>query len=433
MPMEGRPSNTSGRRKRAREGCAGYILIGIIPIVNAFTAVPTLPVGISTRTSLHQGVHNKESYSSSNSFLHPSSPRGKRVSMKMADPWDLTGQREENNTMFNNPNRNESKMSEATATLRRDFKKQMAESQALPGFLRGALDPLRLKRNVEQSRVAYLSRMLQADDATPISAAAADADEEARAQSVNVPTSLDEVLIQAQTDFAAAAAMGVKRLRVEILTPGLNEQIESRFPFDAGMLVECALRLSAAIAPLKTTLLMDSPGTAAMAHAIYEREYGGELCPHVTFAALSKQRSMRDKLYEADDAGEDHAQVYLVVRPKSVRGDQVLLTIENAVSKAPEACWVLLNPLLEDTIDAYTFGIGETDRRRAVVAAFEEAYCYRGLYKISRPALIPSERGAVVKRLGAPWKVFKLAKEGYSLLRSFDEKPTRSQVSSLPW
>lgn len=132
MPMEGRPSNTSGRRKRAREGCAGYILIGIIPIVNAFTAVPTLPVGISTRTSLHQGVHNKESYSSSNSFLHPSSPRGKRVSMKMADPWDLTGQREENNAMFNNPNRNESKMSEATATLRRDFK---VSARALPPCL----------------------------------------------------------------------------------------------------------------------------------------------------------------------------------------------------------------------------------------------------------------------------------------------------------
>ena len=32
---------------------------------------------------------------------------------------------------------------------------------------------------------------------------------------------------------------------------------------------------------------------------------------------------MRDKLNDSDDAGEDYAQVYIVVRPKAVRGDQV--------------------------------------------------------------------------------------------------------------
>jgi len=58
--------------------------------------------------------------------------------------------------------------------------------------------------------------------------------------------------------------------------------------------------------------------------AFYEKEYGGQLCPHVTFQALSKQQSMRDKLNSADDAGEDDAQVYIVVRPKAVRGDQVV-------------------------------------------------------------------------------------------------------------
>ena len=36
---------------------------------------------------------------------------------------------------------------------------------------------------------------------------------------------------------------------------------------------------------------------------------------------------------------------------------QVLMTIEKAISRAPEATWVLVNPLLEDTIDSYTFGL----------------------------------------------------------------------------
>ena len=40
-----------------------------------------------------------------------------------------------------------------------------------------------------------------------------------------IPTSLDEVLIQAQTDFASAVAVGAKRLRLDILIPGLNEQV----------------------------------------------------------------------------------------------------------------------------------------------------------------------------------------------------------------
>jgi hypothetical protein len=40
-----------------------------------------------------------------------------------------------------------------------------------------------------------------------------------------VPTSLDEVLNQAQMDFVSAIAMDEKRLRLDILVPGLNEQV----------------------------------------------------------------------------------------------------------------------------------------------------------------------------------------------------------------
>ena len=55
---------------------------------------------------------------------------------------------------------------------------------------------------------------------------------------------------------------------------------------------------------------MDAPGTAAMAKAYCTKEYGEDHCTHVTFGALSKQRSMRDKLNDSDDAGEDGAQVW---------------------------------------------------------------------------------------------------------------------------
>ena len=44
------------------------------------------------------------------------------------------------------------------------------------------------------------------------------------------------------------------------------------------------------------------------------------------------------------------------------------------------------------------------------------AHTHRGLYKIARPSLIPSERGALLKRFGSPWKACKLAASGYSVV-----------------
>ena len=126
----------------------------MIPTATAFlVAVPSDPAGSSKWDAGGMGCAKRGV-----NMLK----KGRHVSLRMADPWDLTpGRKAEQSSMFNMPRRNESKMSEATETLRRDFKAQMAESQALPGFLRGAMDPLRLKRNVKESRVAYLSRMFQ--------------------------------------------------------------------------------------------------------------------------------------------------------------------------------------------------------------------------------------------------------------------------------
>ena len=135
----------------------------------------------------------------------------RRCVAQSAEPWDLTGQ---DGGMFSMPRRNESKMGEATETLRRDFKDQVAASQGLPGnlcdemlhkyygltykessslsqgFLRGALDPLRLKRNVREARVSSLSRMLEGASADPLPAEGV-----ADTEPTEVPVSLDEVCV----------------------------------------------------------------------------------------------------------------------------------------------------------------------------------------------------------------------------------------------
>ena len=45
---------------------------------------------------------------------------------------------------------------------------------------------------------------------------------------------------------------------------------------------------------------------------------------------------------------------------------------------------VLLNPLLEDTVDAYTFGIRETDRRRFVLGM---CVCFRCVFACAQVCL----------------------------------------------
>ena len=57
-----------------------------------------------------------------------------------------------------------------------------------------------------------------------------------------------------------------------------------------------------------------------------------------------------------------------------------------AVAKVPDACFVLLNPDLDDTILSYTFGITISDRVRKFVRQFDTCYYYRGTFQMVRPS-----------------------------------------------
>ena len=52
----------------------------------------------------------------------------------------------------------------------------------------------------------------------------------------------------------------------------------------------------------------------------------------------------------------------------------------------PDACFVLLNPDLDDTILSYTFGITISDRVRKFVRQFDTCYYYRGTFQMVRPS-----------------------------------------------
>lgn len=71
---------------------------------------------------------------------------------------------------------------------------------------------------------------------------------------------------------------------------------------------------------------------------------------------------------EKDGEGD----VYLVVQPKNVRGDAVILDVEEMVNKAPKAKFILLNPFFEDTDSNQANSIIETDRQRKLLYSFVE-------------------------------------------------------------
>jgi len=213
--------------------------------------------------------------------------------------------------------------------------------------------------------------------------------------------------------------------------------IDARFPYQESVLLRQTIQLAQIFPSKKVMMLFDSAGTAASAQAYYKKMVNETVPKNLIFSVASRGRVIRDKLHSEDFTpdvkSESPCDIYMVVRPENLRGDSVVLSIEQAVNKVPDATWILLNPALEDTVDGYTFGIQERDRRKQFVDQFETCFHYRGLFSIRRPTLVPKEHGALVKRFEEPWTAFRLTQGGYQKVKEWDEKPTRSKLNSIAW
>lgn len=131
--------------------------------------------------------------------------------------------------------------------------------------------------------------------------------------------------------------------------------------------------------------------------------------------------------------------VYVFVAPRNARGDAVALAIEAAVARVPTACFVLLNPDLEDTVLGSTFGIGTSASVRSFCATFTRCYHYKGAFQIARPANRPLEKGCVLRHYGGPYVAHALKTGGpgggggFERLQAFEELPSREQLGALRW
>ena len=255
-----------------------------------------------------------------------------------------------------------------------------------------------------------------------------------------VPTSAEVALLQAQASLLSAVRSGRRRLRVDLLAPGLNRLIENSHAYSEPLMGFAALHLAEAMQHLRVKVIFPSAGTAAGGEAAFRRALGRDLRSHVSVGAVSGAVT-RDAIAEGHDftarcvSAADPCDAYLVAAPANARGDAVVLAVEQAVEKMPDATWILFNPDLEDTILSYTFGISTSDACRKFVETFEHAYYYRGLFQIQRPSNRPVERGALLHHHDGPWVAHGLCPTagGYEHLRTFKAAPTRAQLSNLPW
>jgi len=254
-----------------------------------------------------------------------------------------------------------------------------------------------------------------------------------------VPTTPELALLQAQASLNAAVRSGATRLRVETMPPGLNKVIENSHAYSEPLLGLTALALAEALRVRRVCVVFPSAGTGAGGQAAFARAVGRPVSAHVSVGALLGAVT-RDGIATGVDytakcvSADDPCDVYIVAAPTNSRGDAVVMAIEQAVHKVPSACWVLLNPDLEDTILSYTFGIKTSSACRSFVRSFGDAiYHYKGVFRMQRPSNQPLERGALLHHHGGPWVAFRKTPDGWVEGSSFDKRPSKEQLSSVRW
>lgn len=257
------------------------------------------------------------------------------------------------------------------------------------------------------------------------------------------PTSLPAAVSQAE---AALAARTPRRAAVNLLTPGLNPALEDTFPYSESTLCDAAALLALAAARSYPTaphvaLLFKSAGNAASARSYYTSP-GSPAPPDIASALAAGDVSIES--FAGRDAarpGSDVAApcppraVVVIVNPVSARGDPVVADVRSLV-EAGEAAAADIAPtahiLLNPDFDADMSALGVRDRaaRDALLASFDDAYYLRTLASIARPSLLATERGALLRAAPGRYGVFALDASGaYDLVKEFDERPNRNQVT----
>lgn len=239
---------------------------------------------------------------------------------------------------------------------------------------------------------------------------------------------------------------------MHLLTPHLNPALEDTFPYSEATLCDAAALLALAAARAypaapHVAVLFKSAGNAASARAYYTGR-----AAHVPpeFAEALDNGAVSIASYAGRDAARPTSNVALpyppsavviVVNPVSARGDPVVADLRALLDAGAAAgpdvgptAYLLFNPDFDADVSA--LGMADRAARDVLLASFDDAYYLRTLASIARPSLVATERGALLRAAPGRYAVFRLVPEGeanagggYELVREFDARPDRVQIT----
>lgn len=236
-----------------------------------------------------------------------------------------------------------------------------------------------------------------------------------------VPRNINEVVQACVSAIDSASAAGIRRMRIRALLPGLNPSLEDSFPYSEKLLLMCVLsiaRMSEVCTSTEVNLRFKSTGTAASALQTYGTE--NPLPANINITVYD----------DRDDLTCEPDSVNIIINPVAARGNPVLKEIETGVAKCPDGIWVLFNP--DFTADRAALGMKYQQRRLDFLATFVDVFYFRNLFVISRPKLIPIEKGALVFMYDDDkyWNTYALLEGDYKLSESYETEPTPSEIST---
>lgn len=205
-------------------------------------------------------------------------------------------------------------------------------------------------------------------------------------------------------------------MRVRALVPGLNVNLEDTFPYNERLLLMLVLSLARTASVTanaeRVNLRFKSAGTAASAL----KTYGGEELPVNIHVGVY------------DDPEDTEGDVNIIINPVAARGNPVLAEIERSVNRAPDQIWILLNP--DFSADRSALGMRDQSRRKEFIDKFADVFYFRNLFIISRPTLVPVEKGAMMFCYGEKWSTYSLIDGEYKQAGSFSQEPSAAEISN---
>ena len=201
---------------------------------------------------------------------------------------------------------------------------------------------------------------------------------------------------------------------IDLLTPGLNPKLEQKVILSAELLFDLVQSMLPIVSSsFSTTFLMfQSMGDAAGFNK-YMRQTNNVLPDNVVATELNSR-------YFVEEVAID---CVIFVKAQNNVGDPVMREIRNIVENvSPKSAYYYLNCDLSDKVTTGSVRKGSRDEFRKSIAPL---FYFRNIVSVSRPSLLPREKGALLYTPTKGWTLYRVNDEdifGSGSLNRYMEK-----------